>query len=424
MDLLSIITILIIVSATFSYLNERFVRLPGTIGVMTVSIVASIVILIAGKTSSRLVLTFSDLAKSINFSRVLLDVMLGFLLFASALHFDYRKLRDQRFPVLMLSTLGVLVSTGVFAGLLYGATKLLRLDLPWTYCLVFGALISPTDPIAVGAILKTSRISSGLNTIISGESLFNDAVGLILFVVFLNLAGEPGAGISIKEILRLFGLEVLGGIAIGGIAGFLGYRLIRSIRDFQSIFLISMALVLGISEAAHKAHASIPLAAVTAGLIIGHKTLDKRQRANQFLNQIWHLLDEVLNTILFVLIGLQLVVIPFVSRYWQIGLVSIFIILVARLASVTLPALPVLRRISPGNLYILTWAGLRGGISIAMALTLPDSPYKELILSSCYIIVIFSVIIQGLSLNRVIDAVSAHKKPEKGKKRGIAPESL
>lgn len=406
MDLFSIITILLIISAAFSYLNVRFVKLPGTIGVVTVSIVVSVVILIAGKTNSQLATTFTDFAKDINFSKVLLDVMLGFLLFASALHFDYRKLQEQRLPVLLLSTLGVLVSTGIFAGLLHAATRLLNIGLPMSYCLVFGSLISPTDPIAVGSVLKNSRIPPKLNTIISGESLFNDAVGLILFVVFLHVATEPDAGFSMKEVLKLFGLEVLGGIVIGLTAGYLGYRLIRSIRDFQSIFLLSVALVLGISEIANQVHASIPLAVVTAGLIIGSKTKDKRQLTNQFLNQVWHLLDEVLNTILFVLIGLQLVVIPFVDRYWHIGLLSILFILIARLASVTLPAIPILRRISSGNLYILTWAGLRGGISIAMALTLPASPYKDLILSSCYIIVIFSIIVQGLSLNRMIDRIA------------------
>lgn len=409
MDLLTVITILIIISAAFSYLNVRFVRLPGTIGVVTVSIAVSVLILIAGKTNNALAATFTDFARNIDFSKVLLDVMLGFLLFASALHFDYRKLREARLPVLILSTLGVIVSTGLFASMFYGVAHLFGSRIPLSYCLVFGALISPTDPIAVGAVLKNSRIPPKLNTIISGESLFNDAVGLILFVVFLHIAQEPDSGFSMNAVLKLFGLEVLGGIAIGLIAGYFGYRLIRSIKDFQSILLISIALVLGISAVAHQVHASIPLAVVTAGLIVGNQTRDKRKLTNQFLNQVWHLVDEVLNTILFVLIGLELIVIPFVSLYWQIGLISILLALIARLASLMLPVAPVLRKVSFGNLYILTWAGLRGGISIAMALTLPASRYKELILATCYMIVIFSIVIQGLTLNRVIDTVAAHR---------------
>jgi monovalent cation:H+ antiporter, CPA1 family len=201
----------------------------------------------------------------------------------------------------------------------------------------------------------------------------------------------------------------LGGIGIGLVAGFLGYKMIRSIRDFQTILLISIALVLGISVIAHDLQVSIPLAAVTAGLIIGNESLDKRHIADQFLSKIWQLLDEVLNTILFVMIGLQLVTMPFLNHYWQIGFISIIIILIARLVSVSMPAIFLLRKVSFNNLFILTWAGLRGGISVAMALSLPDSPYREIILSSCYFIVIFSIIAQGLTLNKVVEKAKNKK---------------
>jgi monovalent cation:H+ antiporter, CPA1 family len=402
MDMLTIITILIIISATFSYFNERFIKLPGTIGVITISVVVSIIILVAGKTNNTIAKTIVTLANSINFSKVLLDVMLGLLLFASALHFDYKKLKAQRLPVLLLSTLGVLVSAGVFGGLLFGVTLLLKINLPLVYCFIFGALISPTDPIAVGAILKNSKISPKLNTIISGESMFNDAIGLVLFVTLLSVANQSAASMTVGSVAQLFAREVLGGIGIGLVAGFLGYRMIRSIKDFQTILLISIALVLGISVIAHDLEVSIPLAAVTAGLIIGNESLDKRHIADQFLSKIWQLLDEVLNTILFVMIGLQLVIMPFLNHYWQIGFFSIIVILIARLVSVSMPAIFLLRKVSFNNLFILTWAGLRGGISVAMALSLPDSPYREIILSSCYFIVIFSIIVQGLTLNKVV----------------------
>lgn len=409
MDLLTIITVLFIISAGFSYVNQRFIQLPGTIGVAALSVVVSIIILIAGQTSNTLATTFSTLARSIDFSTVLLNVMLGFLLFAGAMHFNYRELRAQRRPVFILSTLGVLVSAGVFGGLLFLITQLLGITLPAVYCFLFGALISPTDPIAVGAILKNSKIPHRLHTIISGESLFNDGVGLVLFVILLEIAGQPGVGLSLEKVLVLFAEEVLGGIAVGLATGFLGYHLMKSVRDFQTIFLISVALVLSISVIASKLHTSIPLSAVTAGLIIGNKSLDQRHLANRFLSRIWQLIDEVLNTILFVMIGLQLVIMPFLNHYWLVGFVSIGVILLARAASISVPAIFLLHKVSFGNLSILTWAGLRGGIFIAMALSLPDSPYRELILSACYFIVIFSIIVQGLTLNKVVEKAVSEK---------------
>ena len=213
--------------------------------------------------------------------------MLGFLLFASALQLDYQKLKALRRPVLILSTLEVVVSTGVFGALFYGAALLLKINIPLIYCFVFGAVISPTDPIAVGAILKKSKILSKLKTIVSGESMFNDAVGLILFVTLLGIANRSAVAFSWAETFRLFGTELMGGILIGFAMGFGGYRLIKSIKDFQTIFLISIAIVLGISVIADYFHASIPLAAVVAGLVVGNNSFGKDHPANQFLNRIW-----------------------------------------------------------------------------------------------------------------------------------------
>ena len=242
--------------------------------------------------------------------------------------------------------------------------------------------------------------------------MFNDAVGLVLFVTFI-IADQSGPSLTIGGIARLFAGEVLGGIAIGLIAGYLGYRMIRSIKDFQTMLIDFCCFGDGISVIAHQFEASIPLSAVTAGLIIGNESLDKKHIADQFLSRIWQLLDEVLNTILFVMIGLQLVVMPFLNNYWLIGFVSIIIILIARMVSVSLPAVFLLRKVSFSNLSILTWAGLRGGISVAMALSLPESPYREIILSSCYFIVIFSIIVQGLTLNGVVKKLSGNTDPHK-----------
>lgn len=406
MDLLTIITLLILISAAFSYFNQRFIKLPGTIGVMTISVMVSLMVLIIGKTGNGNSYFITTLAHNIDFSSVLLDVMLGLLLFAAALHFDYAKLKALRLPIIFLSTIGVVISTGTFGILFYAATRLLHISIPLIYCFVFGALISPTDPIAVGAILKKSKIPPRLDIIISGESMFNDAVGLILFVTLLNIADVSTANPTLGQTLRLFAQEVIGGIGIGLIAGYLGYRLMKSIRDFQTIFLISLSVVLGISIIASQIHASVPLAAVAAGLVIGNQNFGKEDLAQRPLSQVWHLLDDVMNTILFVMIGLQLVLLPFLNNYWLIGILSIVVILIARVVSISLPGFFLLGRLNWGNLSILTWAGLRGGISVAMALLLPPSPYREIILSCCYFIVLFSVIVQGLTLSRVVDTIA------------------
>lgn len=414
MDIFTILALLIVISAAFSYLNEKIIKLPGTIGVMIISVVVSIIILIIGKISSTKTGLITSLAYNINFSKLLLDVMLGFLLFATALHFDYKRLKALRLPVIVLSTVGVLVSAIIFSVLFYGVSILLKSEIPYIYCLLFGAIISPTDPIAVAAIMAKSKIPPHLETIISGESMFNDAVGLILFVTILGVATQVQPEVSAKTILILFAHEVIGGVVIGLVAGYAGYRLIRSINDFQTIFLISISLVLVIAVVANKLDASVLLAAVTSGLVLGNKNFGKRNDSQNFLYKIWQLIDEVLNTILFVMIGLQLIILPFLQNYWLIALLSILIILLARFVSVSLPAIFLLRKkTNIYNLFIITWAGLRGGISIAMALSLPSSKYKEVILAVCYILVVFSIIVQGLSLNRLVNRIGNKTSAEK-----------
>jgi CPA1 family monovalent cation:H+ antiporter len=402
MDPFTVIALLIILSAVFSYVNERFVKLPGTIGVVTLSVIVSVFILVFGKTRNSITDAVTTLAGQINFSHLVLNIMLGFLLFASALQFDYKQLRALRRPVLLLSTLGVVISALIFATVMYGLVLLLHIPLPFIYCLVFGALISPTDPIAVNALLKKSTVPTALQTILSGESMFNDAVGIILFITFLEIASEPGGKVSLRSISVLFVHEALGGIAIGIIAGYLGYRLIRAVDGHQNKFLLSIALVLAISLLAGAYDASIPLAAVSAGLMVGNGSFGTSHREQRILGGAWQLLDGILNTILFVLMGLQLVLMPFLTAYWLVGLLSIAVILLARLASISVSAIALLKKVRAANLSILTWAGLRGGVSVALALSLPASKYREVILSCCYFIVIFSIIVQGLTLSRLV----------------------
>jgi CPA1 family monovalent cation:H+ antiporter len=407
MDLFVVIALLVIVSAFFSYLNARFIKLPGTIGIVLIATIVSVVILVVDKLDPTTARYLTTLAKNIDFSKVVLNIMLGFLLFSSAFNLDGQKLRKEMRPVLILSTLGVILSTAIFGALLYYLAPFFHIRMPLIYCLLFGALVSPTDPVAVAAIVKNSKLPAHLETIISGESLFNDGVGLLLFVIILEIADVGEKNIEASKVAILILKEVLVGIIAGGVLGYLAQRLMKSVKDFQTIVLISLALVMGLSVLATIFEFSIPLSVVTAGLFAGSHSInqDNRERSHEALEKFWQLVDEMLNTILFVMIGLQLINLPFVNNYWVTGSLSIVFILIARWLSIMLP-LTFLRRslkVNYSNINVMTWAGLRGGISIALALTLPNTPYRHLILSGSYFIVIFSVIVQGLTLNAIIN---------------------
>lgn len=410
MDLFVIIALLVIVSAFFSYINARFTKLPGTIGIVLIATVSSVIILIVDRTNPASARYLTTLARNINFSKAVLNIMLGFLLFSSSFNLDGAKLKRAMRPVFVLSTLGVILSTTIFGFLLFYLAPFFHIHMPLIYCLLFGALVSPTDPVAVSAIIKNSKLPAHLETIISGESLFNDGIGLILFVIILEITRVGEENIELSKVILLIIKEVLGGIAAGAILGYLAQRLMKSVTDFQTIVLISLALVMGLSVLATILHFSIPLAVVTAGLFAGSHSInqDSKERSHEALEKFWKLVDEMLNTILFVMIGLQLINLPYVNNYWITGGISIVMILIARWLSIMLP-LTFLRntlKVNYNNINIMTWAGLRGGISIALALSLPDTPYRHLILSGSYFIVIFSVIVQGLTLNAMINRAS------------------
>jgi len=410
MDLFVIIALLVIVSAFFSYINARFTKLPGTIGIVLIATVSSVIILIVDRSNPASARYLTTLARNINFSKAVLNIMLGFLLFSSSFNLDGTKLKRAMRPVFILSTLGVILSTAIFGFLLFYLAPFFHIHMPLIYCLLFGALVSPTDPVAVSAIIKNSKLPAHLETIISGESLFNDGIGLILFVIILEITRVGEENIELSKVILLIIKEVLGGIAAGAILGYLAQRLMKLVTDFQTIVLISLALVMGLSVLATILHFSIPLAVVTAGLFAGSHSInqDSKERSHEALEQFWKLVDEMLNTILFVMIGLQLINLPYVNNYWITGGISIVMILIARWLSIMLP-LTFLRntlKVNYSNINIMTWAGLRGGISIALALSLPDTPYRHLILSGSYFIVIFSVIVQGLTLNAMINRAS------------------
>lgn len=416
MDLFFVIALLVITSAAYSYINARFIRLPGTIGIISLAIGVSIVVLIIDSVNPAAAKYLTVLAKNIDFSRTVLNIMLGFLLFAGSFNLNVKKLKREMRPVLLLSTLGVVISTAIFGTLFYFIAPIFHIYVPLIYCLLFGALVSPTDPVAVGAIIKNSRLPAHLETIISGESLFNDGVGLVLFITLLEITESGIKDIDFGNAVVLFVREVFGGITLGIVFGFLAFRLMRSIKDFQTIVLVSLSLVMSISLVATYFHLSIPLAVVSAGLFAGNRSinLDDHEHSHQALERFWQLVDELLNTILFVMIGLQMVNFPFLNNYWMTGSLAIVLILAARWASIFIP-LTFLKRtlnVSYSNVKILTWAGLRGGISIALALSLPHTKYRELILAGSYFIVIFSIIVQGLTLNRVINSTYKADQPD------------
>jgi CPA1 family monovalent cation:H+ antiporter len=407
MNLFTIITSLFTISSIFSYINARWIKLPGVIGVMLLAIFSALITVFAGKTLPQFTKLITDLNSSIDFSSTLLDILLGFLLFASALHFDIKKLRSNLKGVLIISTVGVLLSTIIFAGLFHFAVGWIGIEVPFIYCLVFGALVSPTDAVAVAALLKKTKMPARLETIINGESLFNDGIGIVLFITFVGLAATPGSKISLAHTSLLFAQEVFGGLLLGLAFGWIAFKMIQAIRDFQTIVMISLTLVMIISAVGSLLHVSIPLAVVAAGLLIGSNPFSKDvdSKVDEYLEQIWKLFDELLNTILFVLIGLQMVSVSFISTYFIAGGLAILILLGARMLSICLPIILLRRtlRIKYNSILILTWGGLRGGISVALALSLPLSPYRELILTASFCIVVFSIIVQGLTLNKVVN---------------------
>jgi CPA1 family monovalent cation:H+ antiporter len=407
MDLFLIIALLVIVSAVYSYINARWIKLPGTIGIVTLAILGSVITIITNRLNPGAARYLTVLSKNINFSTTVLNIMLGFLLFAGAFNLSTRRLKKEMRPVLILSTFGVILSTAIFGTLFYWVTGLIDIRVPYLYCLLFGALVSPTDPVAVGAIIKGSKLPANLEIIIAGESLFNDGIGLVLFVTLLEVTQSGIRDFNFVKTVMIFIQEVFGGIALGAVSGYLAFRLMKSVNDFQTIVLVSLALVMLNSVLAAYFHLSIPLAVVTAGLFAGARSInaDNKEHSHEALEKFWLLIDEILNSVLFVMIGLQMVNIPFISNYWITGGIAILMILGARWLSIMVP-LTFLRRslnINYGSINILTWAGLRGSISIALALALPASPYRHLILSGSYFIVIFSIIVQGLTLNRLIN---------------------
>jgi len=405
MKLFNILAILITLSAGFSYLNHRFIRLPTTIGLMVIALLVSLGLAALGPLGFGLEEDAHRLLASIDFDETLLHGMLSFLLFAGALHVNLENLARQKYIIGLLATFGVLGSTVIIGFISRWVLALLGIDLPLIYCLLFGALISPTDPIAVLGILKKVGVSESLETKICGESLFNDGVAVVVFLVFLEIAAGTHE-VTAASVLGLFFKEALGGIVFGLLIGWVAYWMLKSIDNYQVEVLITLALVAGGFALADELHISGPIAIVVAGLLIGNhgRMLAMSDQVREHLDTFWELVDEVLNAVLFVLIGLEVLVLTFTREYFIAGLLLIPLLLLARFVSVGWPVLilRMFRTFSPDVIKILTWGGLRGGISVALALSLPPGKNREVILAITYMIVVFSIIVQGLTIGKLV----------------------
>ncbi len=406
MDMLNTLSILITLAALFSYINYRYIKLPTTIGIMLIALIISAGLIIAGKLGLESLFVYAEsILRGIDFHQTLMNGMLSFLLFAGALHVNLKDLMQQKWLVLSLATFGVVVSTFLVGGLTWLVLSAFGLQIPYIYCLLFGALISPTDPIAVMGILKQVGVPKSLEVKIAGESLFNDGVGVVIFVVLLGIA-VGGTEPTVTSVALLFAQEVIGGIVYGLIIGYITFSMLRTVDNYQVEIMLTLALVMGGYALAHTLNLSGPIAMVVAGLLIG--SLGRQyamSEATQFrLDNFWELVDEILNAVLFVIIGLEVLVLAFKMEYILITLAIIPLVLGVRFVSVAFPVklLSRLRSFSPRVIEIMTWGGLRGGISIALALSLPLGPEREVILAITYLVVAFSILVQGLTVSQVV----------------------
>lgn len=404
MKLFEIISILITLAAAFGYINYRFIRLPMPIGIMLIALLMSLGIILLGPATGleedvRAMLTVID------FESTLLHGMLSFLLFAGALHVNLADLSSQRWIIALLATLSVVGSTFLIGVMSWGIFDFIGLGIPFIYCLVFGALISPTDPIAVLSILKQAGAPKSLETKITGESLFNDGVAVVVFLVLAGLAAG-GHEVTVGGVIGMFLIEAIGGAIFGLGMGWLVFWLLRGIDHYTVEVLLTLALTTGGYALAEALHISAPIAIVVAGLLIGNqgRLLAMSDKTREHLDTFWELVDEILNAVLFLLIGMEVLLLSFSGDYLLAGLLLIPAVLLSRLFWVGLPVgiLRYRREFSPHVVKILTWGGLRGGISVALVLSLPDSEIRNTLLAVTYAIVVFSIVVQGLTIGPLL----------------------
>ena len=407
--MLEIAAVFITITALFAWFNYRFIKLPATIGVMFISLMASLLLIALSHVGFDAITDWAEAwLGQINFNALLMDGMLSFLLFAGALHVDFHKLKRYRYSISFLATIGVVISTVAIGSAAWWLFATFHMAVPYLYCLVFGALISPTDPIAVLGIMRSAGAPEDMEIKIVGESLFNDGVAVVVFTMMLGAATATEA-LTVTHSAMLFLEEAGGGILLGLVMGYIAYRMMKSIDQYQIEVLVSLALVLGGYTLATHLHVSGPISMVIAGLFIGNRGREHAMSdtTRRYVDGFWELIDEILNAVLFVLIGLELLLIPFEWSYLIVAVPIIGVILVTRLITIGLPMMMLKHWIHyrPGTTRVLTWGGLRGGISVALALGLPESDYRNTIVMVTYLIVLFSILVQGLTIGGLVQRV-------------------
>ncbi|WP_291116316.1 cation:proton antiporter [Empedobacter sp. UBA7248] len=420
MELYYSFSVLIVLAALFSYANLRFLKLPGTIGIMIIAMLVSVAIRLLGDSY------FPDATKdmfqlfnSLDFNEILMGAMLNFLLFAGAMHVNILDLKNLRWTIATYATISVVLSAFIISAILYYIAPYFGIQIPYIYCLLFGTLISPTDPIVVLGILKQAKVPKIIETKITGESLFNDGVAVVMFAVVLQIATNPSFDADFASVSKLFLMEAGGGILLGLLLGFTASRSMKKIDDYKVSALITLSIVMGGFLIAKELHVSSPLAMVIAGLIIGNygKRFAMSKTTQDYLNKFWELIDEIMNAILFLFIGFELLLIEDLMDQILLGIVTIFIVLLSRTLSIVIPARTILRKntFSKGSLIVLVWGGIRGGVSIALVLSMPNSEWKDLLLEITYIVVLFSIVIQGLTVGKVAHRVLKDESDEANK---------
>lgn len=406
MELYYSFSVLIVLASVFAYLNHRILKLPSAIGIMVIAIVVSVTLVASGdnflpKTTTHL----TDLINNFDFTEVLMGAMLNFLLFAGGIHINIKDLREQFGPVLIFSTVGVIISTFAVGFGTYYLLPFVGISMPFIYCLVFGALISPTDPVAVLSILKQANVSKSLETKVAGESLFNDGMAVVVFTVVLQLAIGKEVALNVESIGLLLLKEAGGGLLLGVVLGYSASRAMRVVDDYIISVLITLSVVMGGYLIAHQFHISAPLAMVAAGLFMGNfsESFKMKSETQDYLIKFWELIDEIMNAVLFLFIGFELLLIKDLNEYLVAGGICIMIVLLARWVAIFVPTkfMSLRYRFSPQTVKVLVWGGIRGGVSIALALSIPQNEYNKIIISITYCVVVFSIVVQGLTIGKV-----------------------
>ena len=405
--------LILVCVSIFGFLNHRYLKLPLTVGLVIIALVTGLGVMFLDiiLPSVGVSETLKTWLNEIDFNTTLMNGMLSFLLFAGALHVDLNSLMKAKIHVSVLATFGVMISTLINGTCFYYFAQLFGFNIEYLYCLIFGVIVSPTDPVAVMALLKRLKVPKRLEAMIGGESLFNDGVAVVIFSVLLTIAfgsatGQEAGAMDANAILGLFVKEAFGGALLGIVSGYLTYLLLRKVDDYVIEVIATLALVMGAYSIALNLHISGPIAMVVAGVFIGNtgRQFAMSEKSREHVTDFWHLIDEILNAALFVLIGFEVIVLSSSMDVITLSIIAVVVAVIARFSAVSIPLQflnPIVAK-EPGEISILTWAGLRGGISIALALSLPDIEIKPVILTATYAVVIFTILIQGLTIEKLI----------------------